>query len=365
MRQNDKTKILTKTKNTKIMKKALFAILATVAMVACSNDEVVRQAAPEAISFDTFVEKATRSVVDPSQTLAKLQETDKGFGVYGFVTGDTENADTTTAPIFTNEHVTYSNSEWTYSSTQYWIDGATYNFSALAPYAGYNSQNVTATTSGVTLKFNNTDGNIDLLYAQVNNADHDSAVSFNFRHILSKVKFTFENAYDATNTKIQINDIKIANAIHQATVALSNNTPVWTAEDFTNLREFNFGAATYNDSGVAEPKTTGTYESYNEFLLIPFNYQDTNTLAVQKLNITFNYDIVVNEVKIKNVPVSTGINVNLEPCKAYDFKATIGHGEAIEFSASVIDWDNDHDGEENTNGTDDEDNQVETTLPLQ
>ena len=34
------------------MKKTLLAILATVAMVACSNDEIVREAAPEAIGFD-------------------------------------------------------------------------------------------------------------------------------------------------------------------------------------------------------------------------------------------------------------------------------------------------------------------------
>ena len=344
------------------MKKILFATLATVAMVACSNDELISQAAPEAITFDTFVENATRSVVDPSLTLDGLKAENVGFGVYGFVTGDTANAESTTAPIFTNEHVTFNNGAWTYNTIQYWIAGASFNFSALAPYNGYNPTNVTATTTGTTLKFNNTDGNIDLLYAQVNDATHDTAVGFNFRHILSKVKFTFENNYDATNTKIKINNIKITNAIHQATVALSNNTPVWTVEDFTNLREFVFGTATYDANGNVEAKVPGTYESYNEFLLIPFNYQDTNTLAVQKLNITFDYDIVVNNVDVKNYPVTTSINVNLEPGKAYNFKATIAPGEPIKFSADIIDWDNDHDGLEGTTGTDDEDNQVDTAI---
>ena len=94
------------------MKKILFATLATIAMVACSNDELISQAAPEAITFDTFVENATRSV-DPSLTLDGLKEENVGFGVYGFVTGDTANAETTTAPIFTNEHVTYENGAWT------------------------------------------------------------------------------------------------------------------------------------------------------------------------------------------------------------------------------------------------------------
>lgn len=352
------------------MKKILFATLATVAMVACSNDELISQAAPEAITFDTFVENATRSVEDPSLTLEGLKVANVGFGVYGFVTGDTANAANaaaTTAPIFTNEHVTYTDGAWTYDAgtTQYWIAGATYNFFALAPYTGYNKNDVTdATTTGVKLTFSNTEGTTDLLYAQVNNAAHDTTVGFNFRHILSKVKFTFVNEYDAANTKIQINDIKISNAIQNATVTLSNSTPVWVTDDFTNLKVFDFGAATYDANGVAEPKVPETYESYREFLLIPFNYKDDNTaVAVQKLKISFNYDIVVNEVYVKNFSVAPEINVNLEPGKAYNFKATIEPGEPIEFSAEIIDWDNDHDGKEGTDGTDnDGDDQVDTTI---
>ena len=344
------------------MKKILFATLATIAMVACSNDELISQAAPEAITFDTFVENATRSV-DPSLTLDGLKEENVGFGVYGFVTGDTANAETTTAPIFTNEHVTYENGAWTYGTTQYWIADATYNFFALAPFTGYDEGNVTdATTTGVKLTFNNTEGTTDLLYAQVNNADHNTKVGFNFRHILSKVKFTFVNEYDATNTEIQINDIKIYNAIENATVTLSDSTPVWVTEDSPSLQVFDFGAATYDANGVAEPKGPGTYESYREFLLIPFNYEDDNTTAVQKLKISFNYDIVVNGVAVKNFSVAPAINVNLEPGKAYNFKATIKHGAPIEFSAEIIDWDNDHDGLEGTTGTDTEDNQVDTTI---
>ena len=348
------------------MKKILIATLATVAMVACSNDELISQAAPEAITFDTFVENATRSVVDPSLTLDGLKDANVGFGVYGFVTGDPANAAATTAPIFTNEHVTYTDGAWTYGTTQYWIAGATYNFFALAPFTGYNVANVTdATTTGVNLTFNNAEGTTDLLYAQVNNATHDTTVGFNFRHILSKVKFTFVNKYNATNTKIQINDIKISNAIEDATVTLSNSTPVWVTEDTPSLQVFDFGAATYNaTTGVAESKEPGTYESYKEFLLIPFNYTDDNTdSAVQKLKISFNYDIVVNGVTVKNFPVASAINVNLEPGKAYNFKATIEPGASIEFSADIIDWDNDHDGKEGTDGTDNNgDDQVDTTI---
>ena len=65
------------------MKKTLLAILATVAMVACSNDEIVREAAPEAIGFDNaFVENSTRSVVTPGYSTTNLFN---DFAVYGFV----------------------------------------------------------------------------------------------------------------------------------------------------------------------------------------------------------------------------------------------------------------------------------------
>ena len=71
------------------MKKTLLAILATVAMVACSNDEIVREAAPEAIGFDNaFIDNATRSKFDPSLTVSTLND----FAVYGYVQKDANSA---------------------------------------------------------------------------------------------------------------------------------------------------------------------------------------------------------------------------------------------------------------------------------
>ena len=343
------------------MKKTLLAILATVAMVACSNDEIVREAAPEAISFENvFVDNATRSVNDPSLDATTLQGC--GFGVYGFVKADD------TAPIFTNEKVTYNNPNWSYANTQYWISGATYDFFAVAPFDAYS--NVVATpatpgTGGLSLLFANVDGTTDLLYAQ--NKDMSSTgtepVGFTFRHTLSKVKFSFENNNQSANTTIKVYDVKINNPYKTGTVTLGDTTS-WGNQTLAAGFVLDFGAATDKEGtdakeNVVEAKTVGTYESQKELLLIPANYQTGNELLV-----SFKYDVVVGATVVKTFTVEPKVEVNLEPGKAYDFKAIITPGEEIKFTVTtVVDWDNDHDGEENkNNGTDDPDNQVDTEI---
>ena len=337
------------------MKKALFAILATVAMVACSNDEVVRQAAPEAISFENvFVDNATRSVNDPSLDATTLQGC--GFGVYGFVKADD------TAPIFTNEEVTYDQTNgWSYANTQYWIPGATYDFFAVAPFRAYSDVVATAGTAGtpggLTLSFANVNGTTDLLYAQ--NKDMSSTgttpVGFTFRHTLSKVKFSFENNNQSANTTIKVYDVKINNPYKTGTVTLGDTT-TWSNQALADGFALDFGAATDKEGtpekeDVVEAKTVGTYESQNELLLIPANYPADN-----KLSVSFKYDVVVGTTVVKTFPVNPNIAVNLEPGKAYDFKATITPGEEIKFTVTAVDgWDTDL----NDDGTDEDETPIQ------
>ena len=66
--------------------KKLFTILAVAAtLVSCAKEDVVREAAREAIGFDNaFVENSTRSVNDPSFSNTNLFA---NFGVFGTVEG--------------------------------------------------------------------------------------------------------------------------------------------------------------------------------------------------------------------------------------------------------------------------------------
>lgn len=349
MRQNNKTKILTKTKNTKIMKKTLLAILATVAMVACSNDEIVREAAPEAIGFDNaFVNNSTRSVVTPGYS-----NTEDGifedFSVYGFVEGATLFNGVEVSKNYDNQELT---SGWEYEETQYWITGANYAFYAVAPH--YESANYWAVkdqtnpaSTGATIKFTTTDGTQDLLYAPTvarQGGDGLGPVAFNFKHILSKVKFSFKNGYNASAATICVRDINIKNAYKtgEATLAAA---ATWTASaDEDNQTNISFGNATDLESTTDVKEATDakyafgeTVESYSERLLIPGN---------KTWNISFVVDLLVSGEVITTYSHTATAAFELKPGASYDIVAEItaanidpnNEQEPIEFTATMTDW---------------------------
>lgn len=322
------------------MRKTIFAILAAASLVACSNDEFVNVADKEAIAFDNaFVDNSTRSVVDPSFTNSNLFA---DFQVYGYVNGAKLFGDgARVAKDITNSALS---SAWKYSHTQYWIEGGIYDFQAVAPLTNGAWTASAHSKDGLTLSFTN-NGTTDLLYAKTTpytaEASGNPTVAFNFSHILSKVKFSFENGYNADNTKIKVHSIAITNAYKTGVVALGADKPVWR-EQQDAITGFNFGVATDNQAttdvkeNVEDTFGFGiTRESQNELLLIPADYTTT------KLAVTFKYDVVVGGTTINTFTVTPAVPVNLLPGNAYDFKAVIKPGQAIEFTVNPLaGWDN-------------------------
>ena len=213
------------------MKKIFLMGLATAAMLAsCSQDETVEMAQnTRAISFsNAFVDNATRSVVDPSFTVATLGN----FAVYGF----TQNGQIFDGvPVSSND----AGSTWTYNPIQYWVEGNQYAFAAIAP-ASVSVSGETLTGSsvadykvGMTVSFTN-DGKTDLLYANGGafNADETfmaspQTVGLTFKHQLSKVKFSFKNnvsgAYNIKVTDVKITDAKSTGTLTVSTVQHQGN----------------------------------------------------------------------------------------------------------------------------------------------
>ena len=362
------------------MKKVIFALAAVVALAACSQEDVIVADKGAAIGFDTFVENSTRAAqsTDPSLTVDAMKQ-GEGFGVYGFVTNviDETNNTTATAPLFANEQVKWTDGvdgaegAWKYAVTQYWIDGATYDFAAIAPY---NSYKVTeAATTGVTLDFTN-NGETDLLYAQ-NNAVAGSAhskVGFTFKHLLSKVKFTFTNGYDATNTLIAVKNIVINDTYAKGNAVLSVNTDkaltaAWTAVDADATLDLAFGDAItggYIAQGASE-------QSAESLLIIP---------AAKTYSVTFNVELYYkngdnNYTLVKTYSHDVPFAANFEFGKSYNVATTITYknivpGDTVQYPieftvTEIIDWDEDHDGKENTAAGDtDGDNQVDTEFVI-
>ena len=295
------------------MKKVIFALAAVVALAACSQEDVIVADKGAAIGFDTFVENSTRVAesADPSLTVDAMQK-GQGFGVYGFVTNGTA-----TAPLFTNQQVKWTNGDWKYEGTQYWIDGATYDFAAIAPYGAY--KNVVAATTGVTLDFTN-NGETDLLYAQNNavaGSDHNE-VGFTFKHILSKVKFTFTNGYDATNTLIAVKNIVINDTYAEGVANLGRDangvTADWDVDDADATLDLAFGDAITD--GYIQQKASE--QSAKSLLIIP---------AQKTYRVTFTVELYYkdgeNYTLVKTYNHGVDLAANFQFGKSYNVATTI------------------------------------------
>ena len=146
------------------MKRAIYLIAATALMAGCTQSEVLVDTpnpapeVPRSISFDTFVDKATRAKGTNS---TDLNDYYPSFNVYGWKT-----VGGVTSDVFNNITVSYFNPEkgegvkpgtewgdnvetgWYYKYIRYWDKMATlYQFSAYAPTAA--SDMVTCTSDGL------------------------------------------------------------------------------------------------------------------------------------------------------------------------------------------------------------------------
>ena len=341
------------------MKKVIFALAAVVALAACSQEDVIVADKGAAIGFDTFVENSTR-VDDPSYTNSNLFA---NFGVFGTVEG---------AALFNNMTVTGSELKgtWTYEGTQYWIAGAKYNFAAVAPKTVkvndvdtdvYTNASYAVTSSVVddekvytgttTLSFDN-NGEIDLLYAEATavgeagsgDAKHpaNDKVGFNFRHILSKVKFSFENQYLSTGSTIRVRDIMLTNAHETATATLTTATldtnTAWDEHAGELSIAFGNAAAAAVDAEEAIAQESEK-ESYNVRFIIPG--------AERTYTVSFLVDVLYGTTVVETYKHTASLKFIPAAGTAYDIKTVIDHTnidpdnaqEPIEFTVNTMaDW---------------------------
>ena len=206
------------------MKKLLFVALAAVGLASCvQTEELAVAGGSTAIAFgDSYVYNATKA--DPTTTTASISS----FDVWAFM-------DEVGGTVLTDEDVTKNASGvWGYSNLQYWAPNHTYYFAALSPA---NSANVTedlaegdAAKLGLgEITFTNVEGTEDLLYAKAKEttgtmaelaANGKQPVVMQFQHLLSKVKFTFQNGFATNNMKVVVKNVRMS-APKSATIDLA------------------------------------------------------------------------------------------------------------------------------------------------
>ena len=321
------------------MKKLFMIGLAATAMLAsCSNDETVEMAQQKAIGFsNAFVNNGTRSIVDPSFTTKTLED----FAVYGF---------TQAGQIFKGDKVYKGGSAstgWSYDVLQYWVPGNTYTFGAIAPHSvATNVSDVALPENAkkveMTVAFTNTDADqVDLLHAepaQIAGTEvtetYKTPVSMTFRHQLSKVKFSFENAV-GEGYNVKVSNIKIMDAYMNSTLTVAANGNTWSAQA-NNTLGLDFGNVVADDATADEAAVianAATLESYNEKLMIPMDATATYTVTFTAE--LYQGDVLLgsynHEVKIENVEFKLGY--------CYDFKASLTHENITDKPLNPIEFD--------------------------
>ncbi len=325
------------------MKKAFVAILSLAALVACSQDSVVKTPESTAISFDNmFVENKTRAAADPSTTTDNIEE----FAVWGF-RGDAQEL------VFNNERVYKEGDAWTYDHLQYWMEGKDYFFGAVSPV---NHENVTVDTKDMskdglgTISFTNTDGSVDLIYAEKVvyaseiNPSAPEKVSLQFAHLLSRVKFSFKYNFPNELTTVAVKNIKINNSPANGSIDVTVDRPYWSWNIPQN------GATLVVDFGHVEnggefAAMDTYYESDKYRLIIP-------TDATRNHDITFDVVVYNNHVEAQTYSISTTLKDKaFVQGKSYNIVTEItpdnivdGGLKPIEFDLiEVDDWDSDID----------------------
>lgn len=259
-------------------------MLAVAALAACTTEQTIVAPQGEAIGFETFVDNSTRATDITTENIAD-------FGVYGTVTKDNNSA-----LIFNNTEVKKDGTAYTYSPAQYWIAAAKYDFLAFAPYQdgegatwAYDPTNAQVAQTG-TFSFNNETAaaDQDVVYAYQTkttedelNASNTQAVEFTFKHILSKVAFSFTNTFTDGNTTLSVYNVKINNTAKTGTMAIANGVDgAWVGAD--NL-VVPFGAqATAVNTLATAALANGAELKLAHHYVIP---------AEREYNITFSVDL--------------------------------------------------------------------------
>lgn len=230
------------------MKKLFIMGLAAMglALTACNSDETVEVAKGNAIGFKTFVNNSTRAANDV--TTDNLES----FKVWGLM-----NKDNQTGTPFVAKEVTKANGAWSYQTPVYWEKGYAYSFVALAPNDTYTFTAPTVINNWGSLTFNNGAGETDLIYAAakqetVAGNTCPAAVNLTFNHMLSRVRFQFENGM-ADGSELTVSNVKINDACTSGTATLAEQLAglTWAPGQGTGALEFGNAAAMEKDAKEA------------------------------------------------------------------------------------------------------------------
>lgn len=323
------------------MKKVIFMLAAgALALSSCSETEVIEQGTQSnAIGFTNHVGKGTRAITD---------ENFDHFKVYGSYTMPTNS---NPVDIFSGgQDVTKgSDGAWTYSPVRNWIPNATYTFAAFAidkdatlpGQATYGAE-----TGGnayylnlANVKIDGDDGHqLDIVYAKtgayIGKTTDNNVVALKFKHILSRLDFTFKSAlpegFNAVISNPQLVSVRNTGLYDGKTLAWKNVDRTVAVDAVPPIRL----SITDNDGELTGKKNVTTGNAY----VIPFAYEVKNVGIKFNINITDSNGTPI----ITNKEVSAYWAPQWVQNNTYSYTIIINGSaaglEPIKFTGSVADW---------------------------
>lgn len=277
------------------MKLNHFLLPALCAVIAgCSTSETlddVTNRDTSRIGFDTHMYKNSRALANNNFN---------SFFVYGTYVVSTSSQP---VQVFTGDRVTKgSDGNWTYTNDRFWNPQGSYDFYA------YSCENATVQT-GVTGNANlngrylnlvnytisQDHSNHDLVYAVVREQKRAQAtegatpapVALAFKHILTRLKFTFKSAIPGNSYTVKISNVQISN--HRNVGTFLGSTEAWEEPDRSPEVPVLPLVLAKTDGVLQRPGANGTVErtevSTDPVFMIPFQYLRAN------VRIEFDFDI--------------------------------------------------------------------------
>ena len=315
------------------MKKSLlFCGVAALAFASCTQNEVLDVNENRAIGFDAFVGKPTKAVTDlTGSTLSKF-----------YVFGDFENG---ASIVFDNTEVngadggSGSGKTWTPADQAYWTTGKTYQFGAysdgnngLTKDSQVSFANGTLTISGYSV-----DDSKDLIAAtkEVLCNNGDETVDLSFKHLLSKIKFTFSTTAVPTAYKLEVTSITFDGIKTGAGCTFANNAIV-TGWSGTN--------GTYTVPTLGDYAVEGGEATTQDILVIPQDNNITATITIKMSDEKTGNALV--ESKVFTASLATTTEAKWKPGFVYNYSAEINPDDIneqmkeIKFTVTSVEgWD--------------------------
>ena len=326
------------------MKRFLLPAVAAAAVLTlggCTKTETVNVSDANYIGFEgAFVGNPTKAVEEITK------ENINNFYVYG--------AYQSTENVFSNVEVKKDVNGWTYVDQKEWVANQTYRFAAY-----YSDQPL---VNGESVEFSYDNGNltitgfesspahqVDLLYDEY---EYDSKaegttnekVKFNFRHLLSIVKFTFNSGFNE-DVQVTVSDMKFYGMLPQGTVTPTTTQTEWTPAGTKLVKETGFDLfQTENANNTATVAEGVSTPAYDNCIVIPQEFTD-NVTMIAEFKVTVAGTGIPGDSDEKTITAYLPAD-KWVPGYRYNYVATIS-GQTmnyIEFDApEVTEWTNEGD----------------------